>query len=140
MNIISRFIIANGVRFSVSELYPYHSDGISRPTLRIYIPFETATFDDIYNNIMNNATEIEEWAIVEENDTQVEKHLTTHTNYTNSSSAEYNKDDMYPNHWVIDIVRKTQAELQSDANSAMIEANELALLDVFEAVIPSDEE
>ena len=132
MNIISRFIIANGVRFSVSELYPYHSDGISRPTLRIYIPFETATFDDIYNNIMNNATEIEEWAIVEENDAQVEKHLTTHTNYTNSSSAEYNKDDMYPNHWVIDIVRKT--------HSAMIEANELALLDVFEAVIPSEEE
>lgn len=143
MNILSRFIIVNGMRINISNIYPYHSDGISRPTLRIYIPFDNATFDQCYE-IMNNSTEIEEWAIVEENEVEVEKHITTHTNYTNSSSLEYNTDQQYPNNWMIDIMRKSAAELQADFNMELIQANELALLDVYEAVLsnslPPEEE
>lgn len=139
MEVLSRFIKLEGKRIDVTEIHSYHPDIASRARLRIYIPFNNATFDQC-DALMNNCAEIEEWGVVRNDDeTEVEQLITVHKNYTKSGSLELNTDEMYPNHWMIDLVRKSESEIIAIKNEEMNQVNELALLDVYESMLTPTE-
>lgn len=140
MNVLTKFIVVEGKRINVSYINPYHFDGVSRPTLRIFIPFEEATFAQCHS-IMNNCTEIEEWGVVKEDDgTEVERLLTIHKNYNKDFVLTLNDSEQYPNHWMLDLTRMTEAEILAYNNREMNHVNEMALLDVYEAIMPLPED
>ena len=135
MEVLSRFIKLEGKRIDVTEIHSYHPDAASRARLRIYIPFNNATFDQC-DALMNIYAEIEEWGVVRNDDgTEVEQLITVHKNYTKSGSLELNTDEMYPNHWMIDLVRRSETEIIAIKNEEMNQVNELALLDVYESML-----
>lgn len=150
--------VGTGDIFPVEDVYPYiYESGNGRQVIRIIVDPAVKTYQELFDMFNTGNFPIEEYwdeeqvveapaegttadgaTTTEGNPSTVKKPVTVqvkkseHTYYCKDYKCSFNTEDHFPEKYFVEITRKTQSEITAEENQSAIDANSMAIADLYE--------
>lgn len=151
--------VGTGDIFPVEDVYPYiYESGNGRQVIRIIVDPAVKTYQELFDMFNTGNFPIEEYwdeeQVVEvpaegttadgaaaDESTHKTKTVTAkvkkseHTYYCKEYKCSFNTEDHFPGKYFVEITRKTQSEITAEENQSAIDANSMAIADLYESTL-----